>query len=858
MSLLVGLGVVVVIGSLLGWVSFHRLRQLQFRVDQIQRTIMQDRAAAIAPDQVRPEKTTDEIATEKPDTVQTPVAGAGWTEQSQEIDDKPPREQWIERKNPLRAQATQRFVENLRDHWMIWLGGLCVALAGIFLVKYSIDQGLLGPAARIILATITGLILHACAEWLRRRTGASHPSFAALAGGASITLYAAMLAALHLYQLLSPGTVFLLLAVIALATMWLSLVHGPVLAIIGILGAYVVPALVSNDSGNIVGVMIYALIISAAALLLMRFVYRTWLWYGMLVGALGWWWISLFSSDADGIRGYYLALLAYGTLAIPGLNWLLANPRSSVKCSAGDVRLSLVLIIVALGISIAEESYTSNAMLLWSPLVVVLLFGSRARPEIQFTPWLSLFAQWIAWLYCALEHDGLRWQLRQLEQSIQDQFLVFAGGMALLYSGLGWWLGRGRSFSHLTSSLTFLAPVCWLALSYLLVTDLSSIWQWSLVSLALGLIYIILSQHKLQRDAEDNNALWLVLAGHLAYSLAVAMFFREATLTLALATQLISLTWLMRRFQVENLHWLVKALLGVIVVRLTLNPWLLSYPADTHWSFWTYGGTTLCCVLAARLTRPDTRLRPWLEAVAVQLFVLFTAAETRYWLYDGNIFVADYSLEEAAVNTALWSALGLVYFYRARLSQVLRPFYTIVSAVLLVMASINYVVALTALNPVLTGERLSTTPVWNILLPAYGLPVVMAVLTYFFYNQNYRKQAAGIAGIGFLVFISMEIRHLWQGAVYYQLPTPDGELYTYSVVWLAIAVTAILQASRRNQPHLYKGGMGLLLVVIAKLFLIDMSGLEDLWRVASFMGLGLSLLGLAYLHQRITQGRIPE
>jgi uncharacterized membrane protein len=45
--------------------------------------------------------------------------------------------------------------------------------------------------------------------------------------------------------------------------------------------------------------------------------------------------------------------------------------------------------------------------------------------------------------------------------------------------------------------------------------------------------------------------------------------------------------------------------------------------------------------------------------------------------------------------------------------------------------------------------------------------------------------------------------------------------------------------------------MALLLVVVAKLFLIDMSDLTGLWRVASFMGLGLGLLALAWLHQRL-------
>lgn len=51
--------------------------------------------------------------------------------------------------------------------------------------------------------------------------------------------------------------------------------------------------------------------------------------------------------------------------------------------------------------------------------------------------------------------------------------------------------------------------------------------------------------------------------------------------------------------------------------------------------------------------------------------------------------------------------------------------------------------------------------------------------------------------------------------------------------------------------NLYRAGMALLGVVIAKLFLVDMSGLEGLLRAASFMGLGLCLLALAWLHRRL-------
>ena len=48
--------------------------------------------------------------------------------------------------------------ERLRNNWMIWLGGVCVSLAGIFLVRYSIDAGLLGPTARIGLGLVFGLL----------------------------------------------------------------------------------------------------------------------------------------------------------------------------------------------------------------------------------------------------------------------------------------------------------------------------------------------------------------------------------------------------------------------------------------------------------------------------------------------------------------------------------------------------------------------------------------------------------------------------------------------------------------------------------------------------------------------------
>jgi len=105
---------------------------------------------------------------------------------------------------------------------MIWVGGASIGFAGIFLVKYSMDSGWLGPMARIVVGFITGILLHVAAYLLHIRKGPNQV-FAALAGGASLVLYAVVLAALHLYQFFEPSWAFILLAVVSLLTMVLHI-----------------------------------------------------------------------------------------------------------------------------------------------------------------------------------------------------------------------------------------------------------------------------------------------------------------------------------------------------------------------------------------------------------------------------------------------------------------------------------------------------------------------------------------------------------------------------------------------------------------------------------------------------------
>jgi uncharacterized membrane protein len=860
------LSLAFLVGSILGWIAFTRTSRLQrdfdelaVRLNDLERARQRAESAAARMS----------AAAEPRRAPAAPAASTKPLPAAPEATAPPPHAQPRSSARPSTPGFAERLFDNARRNWMAWLGGISVALAGIFLVGYSIEMGYLGPVARIALAVIAGLVLHAAAEYLRRRTGTAHPAFAAMAGGASITLYAALLAALELYDLFSPGLTFALLALVSLATMALATVHGPLLAALGLLGAYIVPLLVIDNPGDIRIYLAYSLIVTTAGLFLIRFVYRLWLWVGTLGGALFWWLMALDGTAADGYLGYYLAAVAYLALAIPTSDWSLTrrtqdgDPAS--EAIGPDARMPVFLatvIVFALAqfASMVNVGFTDfgTALLWWSPLTIVVLWAARSRDSLALAPWALLFAQMCAWFVDALDTRGGLPPFAGLYASSESSFLAYAIAMSALFSVGTWLTRRGRPLEHLHASLIWLAPVLWLALAYLLVTDLSSRWEWAVATLTLGLIYISVAGRRLVRDAGDSLAIWPIAGGHFAYSLAAAMYFREASLTLALAAQLISLAWLLRRFALPWLEWLIKGVLALVVLRLTFNPWMLTYPADVHWSLWTYGGAVLCCFFATRLADEKLPIRKWLEAATLHLLVLFLGAETRYWLYDGDVFAEEFTLTEAAIDTALWGGLGISYFHRSLSSAHLSVLYVLLSRVLMVLALGSYALALTALNPWFGDEPISSTPIFNIMLLAYGAPVLIAIAAWFLYETRFKPVAASIAGIGLFIVVTLEIRHLWHGALSMYLGTTSGEIYTYSAAWLVMAVATMLTATARGSRAGYQAGMALLLLVIAKIFLYDMSDLAGLLRVGSFFGLGLALLGLAWLYQRTARRPAAE
>ncbi len=108
------------------------------------------------------------------------------------------------------------------------------------------------------------------------------PSILTAAG--TTVAYADVWAAYVLYEFLSPGAAFVLLGLVALATLGAALVHGPALGGLGLVGAYVTPLLVSTTQPSYWALYVYLAVVTAAAYALARF--RMWRWLAITAAGL--------------------------------------------------------------------------------------------------------------------------------------------------------------------------------------------------------------------------------------------------------------------------------------------------------------------------------------------------------------------------------------------------------------------------------------------------------------------------------------------------------------------------------------------------------------------------------------------
>jgi uncharacterized membrane protein len=151
-------------------------------------------------------------------------------------------------------------------------------------VKYAIDNQLISEVARIGLAYAAGGLLYVLSVQLKKR----YTAFSAiLFSGAMASLYFTSYAAYVYYHLFSFAVVFVLMMVLTVFTVYQALAYNrQEIAVLGLVGAYAIPFLISSNSGRAELLFTYMALINTAVVFLCF--KRGWKSVALLAQALTW------------------------------------------------------------------------------------------------------------------------------------------------------------------------------------------------------------------------------------------------------------------------------------------------------------------------------------------------------------------------------------------------------------------------------------------------------------------------------------------------------------------------------------------------------------------------------------------
>lgn len=158
-------------------------------------------------------------------------------------------------------------LENFIGLKLLHLAGIVVLVAGISIgVKYAVDKELISPVMRVILAYLAGAVLYVFSARLKKK----FELFSAiLFSGAMASFYFTTYAAFVYYQLFSFGLVFTIMAAITIFTAFTAIVYNrQEIAILGMIGAYGIPFLISANSGRVDLLFAYIILINTGIVFL--------------------------------------------------------------------------------------------------------------------------------------------------------------------------------------------------------------------------------------------------------------------------------------------------------------------------------------------------------------------------------------------------------------------------------------------------------------------------------------------------------------------------------------------------------------------------------------------------------------
>lgn len=870
-----------------------KLRNLERRIDEaFEDVASSDKDATNAtPAETQPEEADD---SGEPDTGDQPIVEHIDSDDEDTSDDDEANEQETEPEPAIAARAapwgttsaqvkkTGTDMEALvGGRWSVLLGGLALALGLVFLVKYSIEAGLLGPGIRILLGLLFSASFFAAGEWLRRSDrDFALPVYAkadvpgTLTGAGAIGAFATLYAAHALYGFIGPGFAFIALTLIGIATMALSAVHGPKLAAIGVLGAYATPLLVSSSSPNHLALTIHVLVVTAVVVSLAHI--RNWAWLaiaGIVASCL---WIVLSVLGDGNYAGIAGAILVVGiALIFATLFWLREEASTTDRSAEWTAILAFGLFTIGYLFQLsANNDLPASATAITTSLIIVFISAWRTSVAPA-----ALFASVLTTLTIAASDlqfnivDGLT-QTSDIAGAlvpidtfafIQNTFLVAVPAAALAFWGTRKTARDApRASGWLASSVNAIAFAS-LVVAYLRVAPFETRPTFGAAGVAIAALLAVATEYFIRQKPDDNTApapAAFAVGAIACASFAIAVSVDVGWMPLAFALTACGIAAVYIKRPVATLPWLALVSTGLAGLTLFVNM-PLELP-DVSETLILNGLIPLVAVPAAALLLGGEILRKanavklteaGLTASGLALAALFVGLEIIHIINNGDLDNSRQSLAETAGHTlaAMGFAIGLQRIANRSGVSIYDRASQIAGFISVAFAILGLLIVF---NPAFTNEPVGTGIVFNLLLPGYLLTglsaAVVALLARPVRPRWYTLIYAGLAGGLLFTYFSLMLRKTFQGELLgISRSTGDLEFWLYSPLWLVMGAILLAIGLRFKSLPIRTASGILIALTIVKVFLLDMSALTGVLRAFSFIGLGLSLIVIGRFYQRI-------
>ncbi|MDA8773713.1 DUF2339 domain-containing protein [Chlamydiia bacterium] len=764
----------------------------------------------------------------------------------------------------------------LGERLMVWLGGIAIALSGFLLVKYSIENAILSPLTRIVLAVFFGIGLIVIGDYLNRKekVNGNQRISQSLIGSGICVLYGSVYATSFVYELISNLICFLLMGMTTAGAVGLAIIHGPPIAVMALIGGFVTPSiLISAPTMTVLFGYMYILYGST-----MYLIYRTRWWFLSIPSLIAtycwlayWLFLSPYTTNLLFFNPFIIFVKVSSILILQVANVTNKNDIITFDwMKIGFKLLTIFLSVVMMSLVTIQSEMALNDLFWYSIIsIATIVIAYIDTKTYGFSPWVALIVN-IFMLSI--------WQTNNTNDFILIltlfSVLFFIPSYSIVYfrrriKPTNWLL---VAFASLTS---------YFLIGYYKLYDIHWLYEyyiWGVIAAMftiIGVFTLIDTIHKYKDSAYLNHLVSIsVIFTTLSLCIGLTVSVNILYLPILIASQLIVVGWLNDLYHFPVFRPIATVLtsllavlifmqfseegmnaLGMLIYPFKINifaglPKVITLPS-------IYLGIPLSCTLMSHylfIKQRADNLTNLIEATSIYLFISMAWIYTHYSLndVDSSIF-ANPTFTELALftNIIMITSIGLLQLDQRYHKSHIYQYAALIGCFLSIAKIVLFDMLIK--NPLWSSVVISGGPMISLSL-AYGIPALcLAILSTQFRNYTF-KYASSICNLLIIpmifVLISLIVRYIFDEPPVINNSIEEIEMYFYSLAWLIFGITLlVLSLTYKNRLMRY-GSLSVMILTVIKVFVVDFSALEDLYRVFSFLGLGVTLIGLSYLYTR--------